>query len=171
MQTTPLASLRNALSTLPRRVRRLAIVVVVLLALGGALWASLTQEPMRAAIWQGRSHLCGTLAAENTHPTQQLTGPATVRQAEDCFMNGYTHCQAVSLKYASGAVDAFTTDTFVVEPAEGWLAGCALADAWSSWVSTRTYSGTNRCSGVAQEPDGLHIIGCAGGGDIIIPSP
>ena len=167
MQTTPPTPRRNILRSLPRWVRWLAIVIVVL----GVLWASLTQEPMRAAIWQGRSQLCGTLAAENGQSIKQLTGSATVQQAEECFTNGYAHCQAVSLKYSSGAVDSFTTDTFVVEPAEGWLAGCGLADAWNGWVSTRTYSGTNRCVGVAQEPDGLHIIGCAGGEDIIIPSP
>jgi hypothetical protein len=145
-------------------------VVVILLALGGAMLASLTLEPMRAAIWQRRSQLCGEIVAVNAKPPKQLTGSATVRQAEDCFMNGYAHCQLVSLSYTLGATDAFTTDTFVVEPAFGPLAGCSLAEAWNGWVSTRTYSGTNHCVGVVRQADGLHVRGCGGGEDIVIPS-
>jgi hypothetical protein len=106
----------------------------------------------------------------NGQAIKLVSGPGTVRQAEDCFTNGYARCQTVSLIYTTGGIDYFVTDTFVVEPAEGWLAGCGLADAWNSWVSTVTHSGTNRCAGVAQKPDGLHIIGCAGGEDIVIPS-
>lgn len=153
-----------------RRVRGLAIVVVVLLAIGGIALLSFTQEPMRAAIWQRQAQRCGQVVAVNNQPPRQIIGSATMRQAEDCFMNGYARCQPVTLAYTTGAIDSFTTDTFVVEPAEGQLAGCGLANAWQGDTSGRGYSGTNRCVGAMWQADGLHVRGCAGGEDIIIPS-
>ncbi len=168
MQTTPPIPRRRAQRILPRWARWLAFVV--LLALGGILLASLTQEPLRAAMWQGLGQRCGTVAAQDTPAPKPFTDPATTRQAEDCFMHGYAQCRAVSLEYSLGGTDYFKTHTFVVEPAVGWLVGCAVADSYQITLAGggRAFTETDHCARVTQGPDGLHAIGCGRWGDIVI---
>ena len=167
---TPPASRRKVQRVLPNWVRQLVLVVVGLLALSGALLASLTLEPARAAIWQRLGQRCGTVVAQDTPAPKPVTNPATVRQAEDCFMHGYVRCQAVSLEYSLGGTDYLKTHTFVVEPG---LAGCTLADAYQITLASggSTYKETDRCASVAQQAGGLHILGCGRWGDILIHSP
>lgn len=163
--------LQRALLGLPLWIRSFALVAVVLVTLGGALWANLTLEPMRAAISLRMSHSCGTIVAwpaPRLPSTTDLATLATVWRAEDCFMHGYTHCQAVSLKYEWGGMDFSFTDTFVVEPTEGRLAGCALADiSQGEVVGVPHGPSTHRCTGVVRLADGLHILGC----DTVISVP
>lgn len=152
--------------------RKVAPGVVVALSLVIFLWASLTQEPIRAAIWQLRAQSCGTIVVQGeSYPFG--TDSATMLQEENCFMRGYTRCQAVRLGYGSGGIDFSETDTFVVEPAEGWLAGCAIADIYKSHIAAgKTYTATHRCTRAVREADySLHIQGCGGGEDIVISAP
>jgi hypothetical protein len=144
-------------------VRSLALVVVVLATVSGGVLVALTQEPMRATIWSWMSHSCGTIEAwhEPRQPsTSDLATLATGWQAEDCFMRGYTRCQAVSLSYEWGGLDFSFTDTFVVEPAEGRLAGCSLAVISEGGAVGIRKTYTHSCTGVARLADGLHFSGC-----------
>ena len=152
--------------------RKVAPAVVVALSLVIFLWASLTQEPIRAAIWQLRTRSCGSIYFGNGLGDPLAIDSAAILQEENCFMYGYTHCQAVSLDYTTGGTDFFETDTFVVEPAEGWLAGCALADISHGGVVTNVHTSTHRCTGVVREADySLHVQGCGSWGDIVISAP
>lgn len=154
----------------PRWVRRTARVVVVLVALGAILLVSLTREPMRAAIWQRLGQPCGTVGT--TLQGRPLTDPTTTQRTEACFVDGYAHCRAVSLDDMYNFGDGYTTDTFVVEPALGPLAGCAVADALRTViVGGGTFTRTERCAGVVQRPDGLHVLGCGPLGDITVAWP
>lgn len=166
----PTPSLRRMVErVVPRWIRRLALVVVVLLTLGGAVLASFTLEPMRAGIWQGRGHLCGTIEAQDRPGFPPDTDLATVRQAEACFIRGYTRCQAVTLVYETYGIDFSATETLVVEPAFGSLAGCALAVVSLGHLASggRPSMSTHRCGRVVPLADGLHILGC----DVVIRAP
>lgn len=151
-----------------RRIQRIAIVVVVLIALGSILLASVTLEPLRLGVWQALGQQCGTVGTDLDN--RPVADQATEQHAEACFVSGYAHCRAVTLAYLADFQDGTTTHTFVVEPAVGWLVGCAVVDTLTTHISGGTpVQRTARCKGVLQQPDSLTVLGCGTLGHIVIP--
>jgi hypothetical protein len=154
-----------------RWIRRTAIGLAILVALGGILLASVTLEPMRAAVWQTLGQKCGTVGTGLQG--RPLVDPATTTREEARFVRAYARCQAATLDDTVNFGDGTTTQTFVVEPAVGPLVGCGVADALTTNIvgGSGPFRRTERCAGLVQRPDGLHILGCGTLGDIDITSP
>jgi hypothetical protein len=143
-------------------------VVVVLVALGSILLASVTLDPMRTAVWQALGQKCGTVGTGLDG--RPVVNSATAQREEACFVSGYVHCRAVTFANAVDFQDGTTTQTFVVEPAVGPLVGCGVVVSASTYFDGgRQLQRMERCKGVLQHPDGLTVLGCGTLGHIVIP--
>jgi hypothetical protein len=106
---------------------------------------------------------CGTV---NTRGPQVTNGAGV----EDCFYQGYTQCQAVSMTYTQMGVDAGATRTFATKSQGN---ACVVTDTVQTYVipTNSNHSATYTCSGVKQQDGGLLFTACGQDGDVAVPGP
>ena len=112
---------------------------------------------------------CGTIA---TNPRGVPTDLTVALKDEQCFAQAYQQCHNATLVYTLHSVDTTAVHTFTIENHNGQ---CTILDAMQHSIAPAPLSPakTFQCSGVAQQPDGLHITGCGqdgNNGTIIVPS-
>jgi hypothetical protein len=109
---------------------------------------------------------CGTI-----HTLRQVVVPADQKSAksiEDCFWQAYQHCNLATLIYSQGNVDTATIHTFSLKNQSGT---CVITDVLQHALlphpPTPVENGT--CTGLTEQPDGLHFLACDNEGEVLIP--
>ncbi|HEY7417706.1 MAG TPA: hypothetical protein VH593_21165 [Ktedonobacteraceae bacterium] len=110
---------------------------------------------------------CGTV-----HSTNLLVVPTDqdlAKGAEDCFWQAYQQCRPATLTYSLTSVDTAAIHTFSLENQNG---GCVITDARQNMVAPHAPrpAGSSVCTGLTQQPDGLHFLACGNEGNVLVPA-
>ena len=111
---------------------------------------------------------CGTIhtMALRVVPTDQKYAQGV----EDCFWQAYQQCHPATLVYSQGGVDTATVHTFSLKKQNG---KCTIIDTLQHVIfphAPTSTPGTDACTGLTQQADGLHFLACNGEGDILVPA-
>ncbi len=109
---------------------------------------------------------CGTVHIQGQHVMS--ADQKSVKDVENCFWQAYQQCSPAMLVYSQGGVDAATIQTFSLKSQNG---KCVITDALQHVVypHTPTSIGSDTCTGLAQQTDGLHFLACSRQGDVLVP--
>ena len=110
---------------------------------------------------------CGAVHSTNLRvaPTNQ----DLAKGAEDCFWQAYQQCRPATLTYSLTSVDTAVIHTFSLENQNG---KCVITDARQNTIVPHTPrpAGSSVCTGLTQQPDGLHFLACGTEGDVLVPA-
>ena|SRR5258708_916001 len=109
---------------------------------------------------------CGTV-----HTIRLQVVPAdqkSVKSVEDCFWQAYQQCYPATLVYSQASVDTAMIHTFSLKSQNG---KCAITDALQrvNFPHSPQSVGNYACTGLTQQPTGLHFLACDNEGDVLVP--
>lgn len=91
------------------------------------------------------------------------------RGVENCFWQAYQQCHPATMTYSQGNLDTVMLHTFSLKSQGGQ---CVVIDTAQRAVLPRPPQtiGTYTCTGLAQQPDGLHFTNCGNEGNVLVPT-
>lgn len=140
------------------------VAVAALVVVAGGLAVFLMTRPLPAGANGGTTQQCGAvhLARETV-----VSNPDEAGRAVPCFARAYAHCEPATLTVTRMSIDVSTTETFTSARSGG---SCTITEAWTNVVNVQMKkSGTEHCTGLTTQANGVLIRGCGAMGDREVP--